>query len=123
MPIVYRIQDLTGRGPFKPGFSHVWVIPRPQHDKLKPIYEDFPHYRLLLEEALGRGFTHFGTGCLSLEQLREWFIEPEYRKLLVLGYRAVKLEVDEILAESDIQCLFARRMPLWMGAEEVKLYE
>ena len=40
--VVYRIQDSNGRGPWKPGFSHVWVEDRCDLVNLRPIVIDFP---------------------------------------------------------------------------------
>ncbi len=116
--IVYRVQDLDGRGPWKPGFSRRWVEDRPDHDALLPWPLEFGTGildRLLTGEAAG-------CGCRTLEQLRRWFTASEYKKLLGYGYRAVQMEVGRILAESEIQCLFGRAKPLREDVSSVELY-
>lgn len=115
--IVYRIQDSDGRGPWKPGFSRQWVEDRPDHDNLPPWYVEFGpiHRRALYGEEIG-------SGCRTLDQLRRWFTRSEYRKLIHFGYKAVKMEVGRILAESDIQCVFGRALPLKDEAIIIDLY-
>ena len=114
---VYRIQDKDGRGPWKPGFSRRWVEDRPDHDNLPPWYVEFGpvHHRVLYGEEMG-------SGCKTLEQLRRWFTPSEYKTLKMHGYRAVRLEVGRILAESGIQCVFGRAKPLREDAVEIELY-
>jgi hypothetical protein len=116
--IIYRIQDKDGRGPWKPGFSHKWVETRPDHDNLIPwMYEFGPvHERACTWE-------HIGCGCLTIEQLRRWFTESEYRKLLGYGYISVKIKPGRILASNNTQCVFARTIPLKKDIEVFSLYE
>ena len=113
---VFRVQDSDGRGPWKPNFSHAWVHPRPEHDDiLIPFYEEFKGIRFMSD-------LFMGSGCLTLGQLRKWFIPLEYARLLRLGFRAVSMEVDGLLAISRVQCVFERKLPLREEVQEVKLY-
>lgn len=114
---VYRIQDKNGRGPWKPGFSHLWVEDRPDHENLPPWFFEFGPVHL-------KAFTweHLGSGCRTVEQLQRWFTESEYRKLLTWGYQAVKIEVGRVLAESDRQVFFARKVPLCCDLSVIDLY-
>lgn len=114
---VYRIQDKDGRGPFKPGFSHRWVEDRPDHDNLIPWFAEFGAIHLKMERRC-RG----GSACLSQEQLRRWFTKSEYETLLALGYEAVEIEADRILAQSEIQCFFECQKPLNKIAVSFPLY-
>jgi len=117
MTIVYRIQDCEGRGPFKPGFSKQWIEERPDHENLQPWFIEFGRvdHRVMTGETAG-------SACRSLEQLRRWFSKREYRRLKKCGYRAVKMNVNRIIAESDIQCFVGRAKPFCKDAEIVKLY-
>jgi len=117
MPIVYRVQDCDGRGPFKPGFSSVWVKERPDHDNLHPWFIEFGRVdkKVLTGEVCGRA-------CLTKEQLRRWFTKSEYKKLKKHGYKAVKMEVNRIIAESDIQCFVGRAKPFNEAITTIKLY-
>ena len=118
MPItVFRVQDKQGRGPWKPGFSHKWIVPRPDHDNLVPIYVEFPG----IFEALSK-YRMYGSACISLKGLRRWFSRREYKTLKKFGYRAVIMPVDSILVESDTQCLFSRECPLNQCVRPVRLY-
>ena len=118
MATVFRIQDAEGRGPWKPGFSHVWVEDRPDHDNLVPWYLEFGDVTKWAIYGMA-----LGTGCSTVAQLQRWFTPSEYSKLLGLGYRAVRMEVGRILAESDIQCVFERSKPLREDVEPIDLYE
>lgn len=118
MATIYRVQDKDGRGPFKPGFSHKWAIPRYEQKNLPTWAEEFGIKSL----SMNFGY-HVGCGCLTLDQLRRWFAQDEYAALLRLGYRAVKMDADRILAQSDVQCLFERRRALRKGVTTVRLYE
>jgi len=94
---VYRIQDKDGRGPFKPGFSHRWVQSRDDHENLVPWFVEFgPIHKTICT------FEVAGTGCESIKQLRRWFTKKEYKRLRGYGYMAVKMDVDRILASSEI---------------------
>jgi len=114
---IYRIQDKDGRGPWKPGFSHQWVEERPDHDNLPPWFVEFGRVdRLVIVGAW------CGSGCDTIDQLRRWFTESEYRKLKTLGYRAVKMEVGRVLARSDRQLFFERVKPLNEEIYPIDLY-
>lgn len=98
----------------------MWVRDRDDHDNLRPWPEQFGLGIIERSKpSLGR---HFGCGCRTLDQLRRWFTVDEYASLLFYGYAAVQLEVDAVLAESDIQLVFQRRQPLHIGASLVSLY-
>lgn len=114
---VYRIQDAEGRGPFNPGQTKTWSIMRDDLENLRPWTEQFGIW--MLDEAKGK---HMGCGCTTLAQLRRWFIPREYRTLVKRGYNAVELQECEVLAESNIQCVFTRKEPLKMGAKRIELY-
>lgn len=114
---IYRVQDKDGRGPWKPGFSHRWVEDRDDHDNLIA-------WPIELGNALAgrRNGMHVGCGCQTLEQLRRWFTASEYSTLLGLGYWAVQLEVNRVLAQSQTQCVFERSGPLRQGVVKIELY-
>lgn len=114
---VYRVQDVHGRGPWRPGFSRRWVEDRDDHNVLKATFEEFPDLRMIAAPS-----THYGSGCESLEQLRRWFTESEYQTLLRLGYRCVRLRIDRILASGPTQCVFVRHRALRKGATVINLY-
>lgn len=114
---VFRVQDAEGRGPWRPGFSQKWVIDRPDHDKLLPWYIEFGR---IDQKVLATEYA--GSACRTLKQLRRWFTKKEYKKLIGLGYRAVMLDVDRIIAESDIQCFVATKRPLFENITIVRLY-
>jgi hypothetical protein len=117
MAIVYRVQDSDGRGPWKPGFSQRWAEDREDWDNLPPWYVEFG--RVDQRGILGMAM---GSACLTLEQLRRWFTASEYATLQRYGYRAVRMEVGRVLAESPVQCFIERSKPLHEDVIEVELY-
>lgn len=117
-PFVFRVQDAEGRGPWRPGFSHKWVEDRPDEEFAALIPWPLQFGELPFDPRM-----HAGCGCQSLSQLRRWFTESEYRTLLGLGYRAVKMTPERILAASDIQCVFERVIPLNVGVVPIQLYD
>lgn len=115
--VVFRVQDRDGRGPWKPGFSHKWVEDRDDHENLPPWYVDLgrPDMQAIAGMAMG-------SACRTLDQLRRWFTESEYRTLRRYGYRAVQMEVGRIIAESNVQCFVERVKPFRTGWKPVDLY-
>ena len=119
METVFRIQDVNGRGPYKPGFSRVWLDADHEEAKahLVPWFEELGRVdRLALYGSV------VGCGCVSVEQLRGWFTPSEYGRLVGHGYRAVKMDRVRILAQSSIQCVFERAGALSEGVEPFELY-
>lgn len=115
---IFRIQDNKGRGPWKPGFSNKWVVPRGDHENLIPIF---------MEEGfkdIERGPNGYhGVGCSTIDKLKRWFTKREYDTLIKYGYKAVELEVDRILLESDVQTLFERKKALRKNVKPFNLYK
>lgn len=117
MNIIYRVQDKDGRGPWKPGFSHKWVKTRPDHDNLHPWPFEFN-----VNDILKNKNFNMACGCKTIEQLKRWFTEQEYKILKQYGYFAVKLKADKVFAESDIQCVFGCKKPIKKNVKKFKLY-
>lgn len=113
---IYRVQDEKGRGPWRPGFSHLWV--EPDREIPAPFYVEFPD--IDLAEAQQKG--NLGCGCASLEQLKKWFSEDEYNRLLLLGYKAVRMKADSVVRESENQVVFIRQQALRKNVVRVHLY-
>jgi hypothetical protein len=112
---IYRVQGIDGRGPWRPGFSRLWITdgdrPLPP-----PWHEEFDAASVI---RAARGDV-MGCGCRSLEQLREWFMQEELTRLRSLGYFVVRMQVDRVLAESSNQVVFARHQPLAMDVETIE---
>jgi hypothetical protein len=119
MTTVYRIQDVEGRGPWKPGFSHKWAADRSPKDYARLMFSEkqFGALQRLGIYGMARGF-----GCISLDDLRLWFIPEEYKTLVGFGYSAVKIHDADVLASLKVQCFFQRALPLRIGAEIFDLY-
>jgi len=112
---VCRVQDAQGRGPWRPGFSRRWVEDRPAHAFLLPWFREWPDLHI----PPGK---YAGCGCVSDDQLRLWFSEPEYLRLLQFGFRAVRIGEVRIIAAGSTQCVFVRNRALRTGASPFSLY-
>lgn len=113
--IIYRIQDKSGRGPYKPGFTHTWADKDRDESTRPPFFHEFGFdvvRKALVGQAIGCGFR-------SIKQLKAWFSANEMDRLYAVGYVIVKIDADAILGESDKQLVFARNKPLNEGAKEV----
>lgn len=114
---VYRVQDLDGRGPWRPGFSDKWMdADIGDRANLKPWPLEFG-LKILNRVLYGQSV---GCGCRSLAQLWKWFSRPEMDRLHVLGYHIVKIEDVSVLAESDVQLVFTRNRPLNEAVEIIE---
>lgn len=119
---VYRVQDMDGRGPWKPGFSHRWVEDRPEHEFAALMPGPLEFAAVIRSVILRSRGANIGYGCRSLKQLRRWFTAGEHATLIQFGYQVVRMKVDRILAESEIQCVFERAEPLRKNVEAIELY-
>ena len=107
---LFRVQDRTGRGPWRPGFSHLWSDPEgPSH--LPPAYTDFLNFPDLVRAAHSKGW-HIGCCVRGFENLSRWFTAKERDALLALGFGVVNATQGKVLAESDSQVVVACRKPL-----------
>jgi hypothetical protein len=107
--LILRYQDVTGRGPWRPGFSHRWVDMKgpPQ---LPPIQDEIDLPALL--RALQRRQLHVGCGVRGWEGVKRWFSYTERLKLGLLGFRLVDASGCEVLAETPHQVVVGSRRPL-----------
>ena len=106
---LWRIQDEHGRGPFKPGFSHVWADENfaPGIVPLPTLREDFGP--AIYQQLVGP--YHYGTAVRDKSMIGKWFSCTEQAKLFALGFSLVSLRPDVIIAESEHQVLFGRIKP------------
>lgn len=114
---IFRVQDSDGRGPWKPGFSNRWL------DADIGLRANLPPWPMEFGMKLMRRVKpgqHVGCGCVSLDQLWKWFTRAEMDRLHIFGYHLIEIPDGQILAESDVQCVFVRDCPL---AEGVKVIE
>lgn len=116
--LIYRVQDKNGRGPFQRGLTERWARKTAREmDTLKPSIEEFR--RLFSRADL---IPYLGTGCLTHKQLKGWFKESEMEILQSMGFQAVEIIAEKVLAQSEIQCVFWTPVPLNSAAYPFELY-
>ncbi len=116
---IFRVQDMAGRGPYRPGFSHLWIDPRRPPEERPDILAVMPLYKIDLAPV----GTHLGAGFQDPQRLRWWFQFGELKNLENRGYYPGFLEVDGILHEEPEQLVFYRYQPLRYGFTRITLRE
>lgn len=110
---VFRIQDREGRGPFRPGFSQMWLDEDIGNRASLPTWmEEFG-----LEEAtaaMSAGFTVF-SAVRTVDKIRDWFSDSERQRLYGFGFYLVEVPNSVVLRESQHQLLCCRQLPLTFG--------
>jgi hypothetical protein len=107
--LVCRIQDNEGRGPYRPGFSHIWSE---RQDGPDPVFIAFPSVMRIVRKQVELNGGAVGCAFRNLSQARNWFSPNEILKLALYGYALVWMEPDKILAENDEQLVFWKAAPL-----------
>jgi len=113
---IFRVQDKSGRGPFRPGMSKYWadrtgsVLPPYHHEFGLGIIEE-------LYSIMDKQGGAIGCAVSTLRDICNWFSPREIDRLSKMGFTAVSLEADMIVRESRNQILFWRRMPLYLGVQ------
>lgn len=105
MARLYRVQDMEGRGPYRPGFSVKWSDA--EGEILLPFWQEFGWSLASIPHRFYPG-EHGGCGFRTLAQCAKWFTVAERVRLAKLGYQVVAINPDRILAESERQVVFAR---------------
>ncbi len=111
---VFRVQDSEGRGPFRPGFSSMWMDP--DRDTYPPTFIE--EFGVDIFDKFGRPGEHFGSAVRTLDGLDRWFSPTERKRLRDFGYRIAVIHDARVIADSENQCVIARARPL---AENVSL--
>lgn len=109
---LYRIQDVSGRGPWRPGFSHMWIDPEKDDRDCPPMMVEFPQWQRQIARAVGRGLMHYGC-CVSGEiGIRRWFTTSEIERLKIHGFSLVDASSLEPICKGKAQIIGASRWPL-----------
>lgn len=113
MVTVYRVQDGSGRGPWRPGFSHRWIEAEAPAGRLTESLLDL----MTVEQVRALPATHhYGAGCRRLADLAEWFLPVERERLRALGFWPVQVRAEIVVVESALQIFVGRVRPFAEGA-------
>jgi len=115
--IAYRVQAADGRGPWRPGWSHVWIDEDAPAGRLTETVMDLMPLAQL--RALPPTMM-YGSGCRTLDALMQWFTPIERERLKAFGFYPVRLNADVVLVESEWQMLIGRKRPFYDGATRLK---
>ncbi len=106
---IIRVQDASGRGPWRPGFPKVWVT---DHTPLggRSISQERGIERAIAK-ALRMGLLHVGC-AVRADKIGVWFTPDDISRLTRLGYRMVDASACQILMGTDQQVLIGSKFPL-----------
>ena len=109
--LLLRVQDHSGRGPWRRGLSSQWVDDSRRFD-LPSLQKDFGfNLKPMIDAAFKQGL-HLGTAVRGADRFNEWFTAPERVKLAMLGFRIVDCSSCEVLGETKWQVLIGSPEPL-----------
>lgn len=109
---VFRIQDCEGRGPFRPGFSTMWLDDDVGDRVALPSWiEEFGDDAF---DGVPDG-AHGFSAVRSLDKLCEWFTASERSRLYTFGFSVVEVPNANVIHESQHQVLCWREQPLRFG--------
>lgn len=112
--MLLRVQDKSGRGPFRPGFTKQWCE---YNHSLPSLFEEFPD---LLSKTLplSHAGMSLGVAVRGWEGIKKWFSGNELKKLEKFGFKVVEVKNYRIVCESEHQLVFAAQYPLTDLAEK-----
>lgn len=110
MPVVWRVQNSEGRGPYKPGFSKQWLDGNSRRACV-PWWIELGLPMVAAHDSL-RGNMHTGCAFETEAKAKEWFSRSELRRLSKLGYHLVQLNVDVIRYRTPTQLVVQSNTPL-----------
>ena len=116
--MIVRVQDKDGRGPWRPGFSNLWVDPL-RVNFFPPIYSDLSKekFEKIKLKAHSDGL-HIGCAVWSGKP-KEWFNDYERDRLLSFGFNLVCADICKQLATTQSQKLIGSQFPLaWLSKIE-----
>jgi hypothetical protein len=115
---VLRVQDASGRGPYRPGFSRLWSDP---DGPIVPLWwEEIGQSLEAAHSAMSEEY-HWGCGFRTGEQFRAWFSDRELRKLDRFGFYLVRIAPDVIHAETPSQVVFGTVQPMSIASPRISL--
>lgn len=112
MSRVFRIQDKDGRGPFRPGFSKMWLDEDIGDRVALPSWiEEFGADAFAQAPGGSCGFSAVRT----INKIRDWFTDTERQRLYGFGFYLVEVPDAHVIRESEHQVLCWRNLPLTFG--------
>lgn len=117
--MIYRVQDVEGRGPYRPGMTAAWADPHALDTA--PWWVELGEPLYVAHKRFNDPEFHYGCGFDTLEQFRRWFNVKERSALNRLGYRLVTIMPDVILVRTKTQVVFGCRSPLRKASRRISL--
>lgn len=109
MTRLLRVQDKSGRGPWRPGFSNRW-LDNVRDFSLPPIFDEIQDFDSIVARVHRSGW-HIGCAARG-GQFSRWFTSSEIAKLKDFGFRLVNATPCTIVAETPNQVVIVSPRPL-----------
>lgn len=106
MPIVYRVQNDDGYGPYGCNAFKTGVTSSDWARDTDPFHENHP---CPYEDGIDRHPPSWLCGFDSLDKLLEWFTKEEINNLEALGFNVYEIHLDEDtygIVYGDMQLIF-----------------
>ena len=114
MSRLLRIQDAEGRGPWRPGFSQMWIDPEKDDSFCPPLMVEFPNWHKAIAKARKTGRPHVGCVAYGAQGLHAWFTPSEIGKLRAFGFRLADASSLTRILSGRHQAIVASALPLSM---------
>jgi hypothetical protein len=111
MTAILRVQDSSGRGPWRPGISKLWEDASRTDFDLPAIYQELPPFTQIVGKAHRNGL-HIGCAARSGLIFDRWFSAKELAALAAIGFAIHDASGCEVLAETETQVLIGSPNPL-----------
>lgn len=108
---LFRVQDVQGRGPYRPGLPDQWADYDATDHFCPPFFVEMGWALSEVPSHFTEGW-HGGCAFRSLADLYRWFAPRERVNLVRLGFRINRIRPDRIIAETPTQVIFECRRPL-----------
>lgn len=105
---IIRVQDSDGRGPWRPGFSHLWT-----GDDTPTGMTAIFHYPEAMDAAVRANRRGLHVGCAVYDiDIGKWFSPRDLEKLTSLGFSTVDASRCTVIFSAPGQLLIGSTLPL-----------
>lgn len=120
--MILRVQDETGRGPWRPGLSHTWIDPDREGGP-PAMYEEIEDFHELVKKYHRLGY-HIGCAVRGVHGIKQWFTRTELIKLRMMGFDIYNANEARVIEETPNQILIGtkfafRKLPKAMIMDQV----
>lgn len=114
---IYRMQDVLGRGPWRPGLSSQWIRSTTPSGG-RPIYQEAGALAAIKSAHLNR--LHVGCAARA-SRLHLWFSDADVKRLYTMRFSLVDASSCIVIFETDQQVIIGYKEEL-RSLPEIRAY-